>query len=204
MRMAAWSSSTVPASGWCTPVRILTSVDLPAPFSPISAVMLPRCNCRSTPASARTPPKDLRTLVSLSRGACTGGRSWSEHLRVLTHVADVVDEGLAHRTYTIGSESDFTHPPHVHRLVRVLAACQAHGNLRGGVAEIHRVPDGELRHHSFLHVSDQFGWQAQARDLDLAGQSLVFHGTRRRDDSHRADAHQHDQVRMLLKQRRGF
>src|SRR5690242_9373968 len=51
------------------PVRILTSVDLPAPFSPTSAVVSPARSVRPTSCKARTPGKDLLTPDSDSTGA---------------------------------------------------------------------------------------------------------------------------------------
>ena len=42
MRTALPSKRISPPSGWWTPDRIFTSVDLPAPFSPMSAVTAPR------------------------------------------------------------------------------------------------------------------------------------------------------------------
>src|SRR5471030_3096773 len=56
-----------PPSGWCAPVMILMSVDLPAPFSPSSAWTSPACKSNDTPLSARTAPKDLATDESWSR-----------------------------------------------------------------------------------------------------------------------------------------
>src|SRR5262245_29449221 len=44
-----------PASGVCTPVRALTSVDLPAPFSPSNACTSPGNSRKSTSANAFTP-----------------------------------------------------------------------------------------------------------------------------------------------------
>src|SRR2546427_292590 len=49
------SSDTSPSSGCSAPVRILTSVDLPAPFSPSNACTSPRARPKST-ASSATPP----------------------------------------------------------------------------------------------------------------------------------------------------
>ena len=46
----------VPVSGRTAPVMILTSVDLPAPFSPSRAWTLPGRTAKSTPFSALTPP----------------------------------------------------------------------------------------------------------------------------------------------------
>src|SRR6185503_7533902 len=51
------SSSMLPASGACTPVRILISVDLPAPFWPMSACTSPARSVSCTSASACTPGK---------------------------------------------------------------------------------------------------------------------------------------------------
>ena len=51
------SSSMLPASGAYTPVSTLISVDLPAPFCPMSACTSPARSVSSTPASACTPGK---------------------------------------------------------------------------------------------------------------------------------------------------
>ncbi len=55
------------------PVRIFTSVDLPAPFSPTSAVTRPGRSTRSTPSSALTPGNCLEMPRNSSNGA---GRDW--------------------------------------------------------------------------------------------------------------------------------
>jgi hypothetical protein len=67
----------VPASGACTPARILTSVDLPAPFSPTSACDSPAYSSRWTSRSAATAPNDFDTSVSASSGRA----SWSTVIR---------------------------------------------------------------------------------------------------------------------------
>src|SRR5690348_12353980 len=95
----------VPPSGACTPVRIFTSVDLPAPFSPISAVTQPAGSSRLARSSARTPPKDLRMSVSVRTGGDTLGGA-SEYLGELRHIARVVDERLAHGAHAIRGETD--------------------------------------------------------------------------------------------------
>ncbi len=51
------------------PVRILTSVDLPAPFSPSSACTVPGATRRSHPFSAVTPPYDF--LIPTASMTCT-------------------------------------------------------------------------------------------------------------------------------------
>src|SRR5580692_1932750 len=51
------------------PVRILTIVDLPAPFSPISAVTSPALRPKVTSCKARTPGKLFETPVRARTGA---------------------------------------------------------------------------------------------------------------------------------------
>src|SRR3954447_23762074 len=67
------SSSTRPLSGRCTPARILTSVDLPAPFSPTSACASPRRSSIQPSSIARTAPKLLLAWSTTSRGAALSG-----------------------------------------------------------------------------------------------------------------------------------
>src|ERR1700730_6839218 len=54
------------------PVRIFTSVDLPAPFSPMRAVTWPECRSSWPSVRARVPPKDLemfrRVRIGWDRG----------------------------------------------------------------------------------------------------------------------------------------
>ena len=59
-RVATPSSRNSPEVGCSMPARMLTSVDLPAPFSPMSARTRPRSRRTSTPASAVVPGNDLR------------------------------------------------------------------------------------------------------------------------------------------------
>jgi hypothetical protein len=67
------SSNTIsPLSiGWI-PATHLTSVDLPAPLSPTSAVTSPARTDRSTSCSTWTAPKLLLTLFSCSSIASSG------------------------------------------------------------------------------------------------------------------------------------
>ncbi len=60
----AASSVNSPSSGRCTPPMILTSVDLPEPFSPRSVWTSPGWMCRYASTSARVAPKRLLTLAS--------------------------------------------------------------------------------------------------------------------------------------------
>src|ERR1700722_17140598 len=56
-------SQISPSSGWTEPESTLTSVLLPAPFSPISACVSPPRQLRLAPLSAFTPPKDFCSPV---------------------------------------------------------------------------------------------------------------------------------------------
>src|SRR6476469_7433082 len=49
------------------PATIFIKVDLPAPFSPISAWTVPRLSLKETSSSATTPGNSLRTLSTVSR-----------------------------------------------------------------------------------------------------------------------------------------
>src|SRR4051794_18682935 len=59
-----------PVSGRWAPVMTFTNVDLPAPFSPISACTSPGRSLNDTPLSACTPAKDFVMPVN-SRSALT-------------------------------------------------------------------------------------------------------------------------------------
>ena len=73
---AAPSKRTSPASGACSPVRIDTSVDLPAPLRPTSACVDPRRpRCRGVQRHGRA--------VALGRAAFRRSRAAAESLRVL-------------------------------------------------------------------------------------------------------------------------
>src|SRR5258707_10174123 len=55
--MFAPSKSTVPASARRNPVMRLAAVLLPAPFGPMSPVILPRATVKEQSSTARRPPK---------------------------------------------------------------------------------------------------------------------------------------------------
>src|SRR5687767_7236970 len=97
------------------PHRILTSVDLPAPFSPMSAVTCPAYSCRLASLRARAPPKDFFTRVSVRMG-CAGAGSMaaaiSKNRGELLDVALIVNEGLGHGANTAVAESHRAQAPH--------------------------------------------------------------------------------------------
>ena len=57
-----------PRSGRCTPPRMRTSVDFPAPFSPTSACTSPGSTSNATPSSARVAPNCLLMSRALAAG----------------------------------------------------------------------------------------------------------------------------------------
>src|ERR1700693_1505234 len=61
------SNSMLPLSWYWAPARILSRVDLPAPFSPSNACTSPRLTLRETLSRATTPGKRFPTLLTLSR-----------------------------------------------------------------------------------------------------------------------------------------
>src|ERR1700722_450163 len=68
-KAAGWPNSSIsPVSALCAPDRILSSVDLPAPFSPSSAWISDCPTSRWTFSSARTPGKRLLTPAILRIG----------------------------------------------------------------------------------------------------------------------------------------
>src|SRR6266542_1328091 len=65
-RTSSPSSSNRPASGWYTPARTFTSVDLPAPFSPTRPCASPARSSIEASSRARTEPNDFVAPSSTS------------------------------------------------------------------------------------------------------------------------------------------
>ena len=57
-------TAMVPASGWCIPYSVFISVDLPAPFSPTMAWMVPVRTLSQTSLFAMTPGNRFSIPVS--------------------------------------------------------------------------------------------------------------------------------------------
>src|SRR5512137_632199 len=83
-----------PASGRTAPLRILSKVDFPAPFSPTIAWTSPDRTSRSTPARASTPAYRFTRLRTLSKDSM-----------VAFHVGGEMDADVArfHRPPTAGT-----------------------------------------------------------------------------------------------------
>src|SRR5262245_754484 len=149
------------------PVRILTSVDLPAPFSPTSAVTCPAATSRRPSASAWIAPKDLRrpsTDSSMKRCSGDCSRLASEHLGEAVDVRLVEAVGRRHRRLAIGADLDLAHAPGIDRLARLargLTLDQAIGQIGDGVAEVDGIPDGEGLGRPALDMALHFRGQAE-------------------------------------------
>src|SRR6185437_1962800 len=94
------SNSTSPLSiGWM-PATHLTSVDLPAPLSPTSAVTSPARTVKSTPCSTCTGPKCLSTPRSCGCAAGVAGRASAGVVGLLD--AELPASGLRGRDAHLG------------------------------------------------------------------------------------------------------
>src|SRR5262249_24532866 len=187
------SSTSRPASGRWTPARTLTSVDLPAPFSPTRPCTSPLKSWMSPSSSARTAPKLF--------WACSRARSGAESVDVI-----VVSEGrrcrrpsrrgrLELELVDVRNRERVRRPEDYLRALvgavddRVLAELAGRERLadlpgdlalrerRNGVAsevpEILGVPERERLHGPVVDVLLHLAWQPEARQHDLV---LVFRG----------------------------
>jgi hypothetical protein len=127
------SIETVPASGRCTPAAIFMSVDLPAPLPPSRPTISPAATSKSTPRSARTPPKDFSTRLSSRRHFFSSRAARPELVDVL-----LVDDQDAR----------------VDRGLHRLAVAEVLQRLDGLIAELERpLDDGRVMRPSFTAFS---------------------------------------------------
>src|SRR5450830_1829215 len=151
------------------PVKVLTRVDLPAPFSPISAITSPGCTDSATLFSAVMPAKRLLMPASCSTGgvrAAVPGDAglerfacMSEDLRELVDVLGVVGERFGHRRLALRVDDDAAHAPGGDLAARPCvrgALDEIVGRIRDGVAQVDRVPDRELLDSAALDVAGHF------------------------------------------------
>src|SRR3954466_14825770 len=75
--MSSPRSRTRPAVGGCIPVMTLNSVVLPAPFGPMSPVIVPGCTEKVAPLTAVTPPNRTVTSSTSRSGNSVAYRSGS-------------------------------------------------------------------------------------------------------------------------------
>src|SRR5262245_44279230 len=95
-------SVTWPVSGRSRPAMIFISVDLPAPFSPMSACTDPGLTCIDTSSSATTPGKPFRTPCTSTKGAMKLRYTNTAHVTSKTRIrlkVGVVGVGRLGRVY---------------------------------------------------------------------------------------------------------
>src|SRR5213595_1174930 len=168
------SSTSRPASGRWTPARILTSVDLPAPFSPTRPCTSPGKSAMSPSANARTAPKlfsacssdssgsdDAVSTVFQSNGAPPQGGA-PLHLEV--ELVDVLDRERERR-----AEDDLRAAVRaLDDVVRADLAGDRALRERGDCAarqvpEVLGIPESERLHRTVMDVLLHLARQAEAR-----------------------------------------
>src|SRR5438067_6775464 len=186
------SISRRPASGRCTPARIFTSVDLPAPFSPTRPCTSPAWSSMSPSSSAWTAPKLFRACSSASSGCGCGvdvmeagsaARGAPGILVLELELVDVLDRERVRRPEDhlrplVGAVDDLVLPE--------LACREGLTNLAGDlplgergdrvareIPEILRVPESERGHGAVVDVLLHLARQPEPREHDLL---LVLRG----------------------------
>src|SRR4249919_3467708 len=186
------SSMSRPASGRWTPARILTSVDLPAPFSPTSPCTSPPKSSMSPSSSAWTAPKlfwacsrasmgsgcEVVTIVgwNIRKRSPAGAEllfRWSLELELV----DVLDRERVGRSEDhlrplVGAEHDLVRPElagleRLADLARDLAVREGGDRVAREVSQIFGIPERERRHGAVMDVLLHLARQPEARDHDL-------------------------------------
>src|SRR5438093_153637 len=188
------SRTSRPPSGRWTPARILTSVDLPAPFSPTRPCTSPPNSSISPSSSAWTAPKlfwacsrestgpecGVVTIVAW-RGAARRGAPRLPLLELeLVDVLDGEREGRSenHLRPAVRTLDDLVlaelagrvRLPH---LARDLAVRERRDRVAGEVPEVLGIPELERRHGVVMHVLLHLAREPEAREHDLP---LVLRG----------------------------
>src|SRR5436309_1225048 len=183
------SRTSRPASGRWTPARILTSVDLPAPFSPTRPCTSPGKSAMSPSSSACTAPKLFF--------ACSGVSSGSEGVVVkvvmlkgaprdtalpsptaleveLVDVLDVEDERrpeddlrLPVRAVDDVVRAELAGFERLADLARNGAVGERGDRVAREVPEVLGIPEGERRHGAVVDVLLHLARQAEACENDL-------------------------------------
>src|SRR5215211_820200 len=208
---------STPVSGRWTPARILTSVDLPAPFSPTSACTSPRWRAIDTSSSARIAPNAFEACSSERMGegsfiwasetpACRKVPDTPARLLLEVELVDVLLVEHERRTEQHGPLradlvfAELAGPERLAGLAADRGRRVVHRGIAGEVAEIGRVPQLERGDGAVLDVLAQGVRRPEPRQLDLAAVlRRVEHGGCRSD----ADRRWRDdalQVRILLQQ----
>ena len=95
------SSRMVPSSGLCMPYRVFISVDLPAPFSPTMAWMVPLRTTMSMSEFATTPGKRLVMPLELDGGRVSIRRRCGLNGHVVAFPCSTLNGGSPGRRYRV-------------------------------------------------------------------------------------------------------
>src|SRR6516162_546663 len=127
--LAKWHSSPsrriTPRSGRWTPPRMRISVDLPAPFSPMTAWISPYATSKSTPSSATVAPNRLLMPSALTAGPVIASTRNERHLHLRVGELAALDDDVV-----VERDRAVTHGHVVMSLGRALAAVLGVGTGR--------------------------------------------------------------------------
>src|SRR5438132_4153551 len=174
-----------PLSGRCTPPRIFTSVDLPAPFSPTSACTSPAFRSIETSSSARIAPNAFDACSSERMGCCSvisRERQGVPAMVSLRHAPSaflevelvdgrlIEDERRPEEHRALRADLVLAESARGERLARLAgerARRDVHCRVRGEVAEVGGVPELEPDDRAVLDVLAQRVRRAESGQLDL-------------------------------------
>src|SRR6185312_8268243 len=160
--MSRLSSSTRPALGGKCPVMRLNSVDLPAPFGPMTAAICPSATARLTSATARKPAKDLLRPCTSSTGAPPGPSAKS------ADAGDDATDDAAGKGEEQHQEDDAEHERPIFRVGGDLVVEQdkRRGADHGPPEMLHAAEDGHDHHFRRFRPIDEIGEDATARNAE--------------------------------------
>src|SRR5690348_6839065 len=153
-------SSTRPAVGCKCPVMRLNSVDLPAPFGPMTAAIWPSATARLTSATARKPAKDLLSPCTSSTGAPPGPAAQ------VTHAGNDAADDAAGEGEEQHQQDDTEHERPVFRVGGdlVVEQDQRRSADHRPPEMLHAAEDGHDHHFGRFRPVDEIGEDAAARN----------------------------------------
>src|SRR5439155_11535664 len=177
------STTSLPRSGRCTPARIFTSVDFPAPFSPTSPCTSPPCRWIETSSSAWIAPKAFDacsrerigccSVIGAGAGACREASGTPQCSLLEVELVDVRLVEDVRRPEQHGAlradlvRAELAGLERLARLARDRPRGEVHCCIGGEVAEIGRVPQLEPLDRAVLDVLAERVRPAETRPLDL-------------------------------------
>src|SRR5438132_1677793 len=174
-----------PLSGRCTPPRIFTSVDLPAPFSPTSACTSPAFRSIETSSRARIAPNAFDACSSERMGCCSVISRERQGVPAMVSVRHapypflevelvdvrlVEDERRPEEHRALRADLVLAESARGERLARLAgqrARRDVHSRVRGKVAEVGGIPELERYDRAVFDVLAQLVRRAEPGQLDL-------------------------------------